>query len=52
MQLTEFYGHKRDLTFHPMLSKNVHNLAWPVVLPPQGPAKSEFMKQYVKAFKL
>lgn len=27
-----------NLTFQPILSKKVHNLAWPVVLPPQGPA--------------
>lgn len=29
------------LTFHPKFSKNVHKRAWPVVLPPHGPATTK-----------
>lgn len=28
------------LTCQPILSKNVHNRAWPVVFPPQGPVRT------------
>lgn len=30
-----------SLTFHPRFSKKVHKRAWPVVLPPHGPARKK-----------